>query len=312
MFKTIATHSGQFHTDEVAALAVLFGINPTAVLFRTRNPAELERADLRVDVGSRYEPEHGWFDHHQPGGAGVRDNGVPYASSGLIWKHFGLEYLKRFDMPPRIDLNEVWKRLDRSLFQPIDLIDCGQLKEEKNNIPRFGLTRIISNLNMTNLEYEKNDDDGSDNNDQESNFWTAMHLMLIVLRREVMHAIARQAARSEVQKAILAANGSPIIQLQRSAPWKDVIQTEAPMGALFVVFPKDQTWKVQGIPETPGSVSTRRPFPAAWAGLSGHSLADVTGVDDAIFCHLNRHLAGARTSKGANDLAWLAIESAAA
>jgi uncharacterized UPF0160 family protein len=36
------------------------------------------------DIGGEYEEENNLFDHHQKGGAGVRENGVQYSSFGLV------------------------------------------------------------------------------------------------------------------------------------------------------------------------------------------------------------------------------------
>ena len=86
----VATHSGSFHADEVFALATLrlhFGV---IGIIRTRDPEELAACDLRIDVGRKYDPESGDFDHHQ-GDAGERANGIRYASFGLVWKSFGAQ-----------------------------------------------------------------------------------------------------------------------------------------------------------------------------------------------------------------------------
>ena len=89
--KTIVTHSGNFHADDVFSIAALKNIFPTFTLIRTRNLDVIAKADLVIDVGGEYDPEAGRFDHHQRGGAGARDNGIPYSSFGLIWKKYGLE-----------------------------------------------------------------------------------------------------------------------------------------------------------------------------------------------------------------------------
>ena len=51
-------------------------------IHRTRDLDELEKLDIVYDVG------RGEFDHH-----GVdkvyREDGIPYAASGLIWERFG-------------------------------------------------------------------------------------------------------------------------------------------------------------------------------------------------------------------------------
>ena len=40
-------------------------------------------------MGGRSDPATGDFDHHQKGGAGERENGIRYASFGLVWREHG-------------------------------------------------------------------------------------------------------------------------------------------------------------------------------------------------------------------------------
>jgi uncharacterized UPF0160 family protein len=116
---TIVAHNGQFHADDVfavATLSILIGDSKKIKIIRTRDEAVIQKADYVVDVGGVYDPEKNRFDHHQKGGAGKRDNGIPYASFGLVWKKFGAQVAgsKR--------LAEI---IDERLAAPIDAIDNG-------------------------------------------------------------------------------------------------------------------------------------------------------------------------------------------
>ena len=84
----IATHGGSFHTDDAGGIAAVLLIFNKKVI-RTRDPNKLALANILVDVGGEYDPSKDLFDHHQRGGAGARENGVPYASFGLVWKKYG-------------------------------------------------------------------------------------------------------------------------------------------------------------------------------------------------------------------------------
>src|SRR3990167_8310800 len=87
MKKIVVTHSGNFHTDEVFACAVLSLLNDGNIeVIRSRDSEVWATGDYVVDVGGEYNSERGRFDHHQEGGAGVRPNGIPYSSFGLVWK----------------------------------------------------------------------------------------------------------------------------------------------------------------------------------------------------------------------------------
>lgn len=68
LYTKIITHSGQFHADEVLAIALLRLIGCEAPIERTYTPTPEDFADSRVfvlDVGKQYDPKLGNFDHHQ-------------------------------------------------------------------------------------------------------------------------------------------------------------------------------------------------------------------------------------------------------
>ncbi len=90
---TIVTHSSKFHPDDVFGVATLLLVmekeNTKVTVVRSRDADIVAHADYAVDVGGEYDSVRGRFDHHQIGGAGKRDNGIPYASFGLVWKTYG-------------------------------------------------------------------------------------------------------------------------------------------------------------------------------------------------------------------------------
>src|SRR6478609_9205458 len=114
----VATHNGSFHADEVFAIAALGLLPEPLEVVRTRNPELLAAADLRVDVGFRFEPEAGDFDHHQRDFSEVRSNGVGYASFGLIWREFGARVCGGDQ--------DVADGIEESLVQAVDANDTGQ------------------------------------------------------------------------------------------------------------------------------------------------------------------------------------------
>jgi uncharacterized UPF0160 family protein len=118
----IATHDGSFHADEVFAIAALGLLGEPIEIIRTRDRDVLAGADVRVDVGFRYNPSTGDFDHHQRDFDGVRDNDVRYASFGLIWREYGVRVCDGDQ--------EVADAVDASLVQGVDANDTGQLLAE--------------------------------------------------------------------------------------------------------------------------------------------------------------------------------------
>lgn len=81
---SVGTHDGVFHTDEVAAFALLqYALksacpNSTIQLIRTRDKDVLSACHILLDVGGEYCLETGRFDHHQ-------DRNLQKSSFGLLY-----------------------------------------------------------------------------------------------------------------------------------------------------------------------------------------------------------------------------------
>ncbi len=65
--KSIGTHSGSFHCDEVLACHMLRVLPEyrDARIVRSRDPKLLQDCDIVVDVGGEYDPSKHRYDHHQ-------------------------------------------------------------------------------------------------------------------------------------------------------------------------------------------------------------------------------------------------------
>ena len=113
---TVGTHNGEFHADEIFALSILKKIYSNMKIIRTRDREKLKRMDFRVDVGNKYNSKTNDYDHHQKEFDLKRKNGIPYASAGLVWKHFGEKL---------VNSREAFDYIDGKLIQPIDAEDNG-------------------------------------------------------------------------------------------------------------------------------------------------------------------------------------------
>ena len=286
--KTVATHNGNFHADDVFSVAALKSILPAFELVRTRNPEVISKADIVIDVGGEYDPEAGRFDHHQRGGAGERENGIPYSSFGLIWKKYGLELC---------DGNqEVADSVEGSLVSEIDAIDCGHVVGVAQGI---SLSQTISMFNPTWQEDSHFDEC----------FDEAVSFAARVLTRFIASASGGISAKAIVAKAIEDAADPRVIVLEQYTPWKRTVHKLSEV-ALYVVYPSSTgQWRVQTVPVEPGSFEDRKPLPSAWAGLSDDALKEATGLDDAMFCHNGLFIAGAESLESTMKMAAMALEA---
>lgn len=270
----VYTHAGRFHADDVFGAALLRILKPGVEIRRVqRLPEDFSKEDLAFDIG------WGEFDHHQAG-APVRENGVPYAAFGLLWREFGPSLLGKTEA----------LRLDERFVQPIDLDDntgCG------GPIPD-----MIADFNPL----------WDSEADADSRFLEAVEVAQKVLqnRLDAVRAIGRA---YQVVKAGMKAMEDHIITLDVYCPWKPFV-TKSP--ARFVVYPSQRGgWSGQCVPfpaEKGGGL--KLPFPAAWAGKTSSELVALTGIGTLRFCHNNRFLVAADTKEDARAACLLAIEEA--
>lgn len=284
---TIATHNGNFHADDVFSVAALKCVIPSFKLIRTRDLEVIAEADIVLDVGGEYDPEAGRFDHHQRGGAGERENGIPYSSFGLIWKKYGLEICG--------GNQDIANSVDSGLVSNIDAVDCGHVEGVSKGI---SLSQTISMFNPTWQEESHFD----------VCFDEAVEFAQRILKRFIASATGGISAKVIVAKAIEKAEDPRLIVLEQYTPWKRTVHALSEE-ALFMVYPSDSgQWRIQTVPVEPGSFENKKSLPQAWAGLANKELQDVTGIDDAMFCHNGLFIAGATSFESTMKMASLALE----
>ncbi len=285
--KTIATHNGNFHADDVFSIAAFKSIFPSFTLIRTRDLDIIAKADIVVDVGGEYDSDADRFDHHQRGGAGERENGIPYSSFGLIWQKYGLEICQ--------GNQDVANAVDTGLVSTIDAIDCGHVEGVYKGI---SLSQTIGMFNPTWQEDSHFD----------TCFDEAVDFASRVLTRFIASANGGISAKEIVAKAIDNAEDPRVIVLEKYTPWKRTVHTLSEE-ALYVIYPSQTgEWRIQTVPVELGSFEDRKSLPKQWAGLSGEKLKEVTGIDDAMFCHNALFIAGAESFESTMKMASMALK----
>lgn len=158
----IATHGGRHHADELLAehvLRTLFDVQE--VVLSAGDPSEEQDYDFVLDLGRRYHPESGRFDHHvgtpgMPEKPEERPSG--YATSGLVWDYYGTAYIcsvlaqsarwvpvlaglevAEFEFV----INHIWRQIDWEIICPIDRWDLGRCKHHPSVLPLQSLIPFI-------------------------------------------------------------------------------------------------------------------------------------------------------------------------
>ena len=288
----VVVHGGPCHADEVYAIVVLERIYGKVYVLRCfKVPEKIGENVIICDIG------YGKYDHHQPGGNGERENGVPYAAAGLIWKDFGMEALKDTCNPEFI-----WKAIDKNLVQGIDAIDNGKMPKADYPAQAMTFSKMVSMRNPT-WDSSKTTDEGF----IEACDFARRELDILIKSEE-----AKARAQGIVDEAIAKSEGH-IMVLERFVPWQEYIFLSENLNAadiLFVVFPSSRGgYNWQCVPDSLGSFGQRKSVPRDWNGKKDAELQEITGVETATFCHPNGFIGGAETFEGAYALARLAVEA---
>ena len=298
----LITHSGGFHADELLSSVVLRQLFPQAELKRTRDRQWLTPAADKIiyDVGGSYNAEQQIFDHHQRPGP-LREDEQPFSSFGLIWAHYGRDYLAALDVPAD-DIEAIHTTFDTKFVLPIDLLDNGAM--EPSVAGPLSILTLPSLLGSLKPVF----DDTSPTADDDA-FLTALPIATNFVEATIRNLAAKSRAKSIVFAAIAKAGKSPILELPMGMPYRSALdQTEADH-IMFMVNPRGEDWTLNGIKLSSETFDQRADLPAEWAGLTDAALENASGVKGAKFCHNARFIAVANSREAIFKMADLAVKA---
>ncbi len=294
--KKLITHSGGFHADDVLAYAILKEAltkgGEAWTLERSREPAVIETGDIVFDVGEIYDPATNRYDHHQKDRAGARENGVMYASAGLVWKHFGKELCEN---------ETVWEGVDRSIICEIDSVDNGQnfigdLAFKDTSYVSLGMH--IANFSPTLFEEESAEE-------LLRRFEEASEFARGILKRMIHASAALEVAFARATEVYVHAEDKRLLVLDENyarPTWRRLGGYPEP---IYVVYPNGDgtSWRIEAVPVDATHLESRKLLPESWRGLKNEELAAACGASDALFCHPSGFLMGVTSRESAIELA---------
>lgn len=290
---TAITHSGPFHADDVFATATLRILAEKRDwlldIKRTRDPEVIKTGDIVYDVGSIYDPDNNFFDHHQRNFSEHRENGTPFSSFGLIWKKFGIEICNQNERAANL--------IDKNLVEAIDAGDTGyETFESEKNIKNYSADDIIDSWNQSNFIDKSGDRIKISKSKQYFNFLRAVSVAKEVLENEINKSFLQISDYDDVTKIYENSDshefgfGKKVIFLPTGMSWKDALVSKSE--PILVAFPysEDNDYMIQAVPVAKNSIKTRFRFPENWRGLNSNALEKESGIKGMKFCHLNGHL----------------------
>jgi uncharacterized UPF0160 family protein len=301
----LVTHSGGFHADELLSSVILTRLFPDATLLRTRDAEWISPGAGKIiyDVGREYDADAGIFDHHQRPNP-LREDGQPYSSFGLIWRHFGQDYLRALDVP-EADLEDIHRSFDAGFVLPIDLLDNGALEPSVAG-PLAGMTLPAL------LESLKPPFDARDPKADDAAFVAALPVARAFVEAAVSGRAAKRRAEAMVMQAIEAAGEGRVLELPQGMPFRSAVEKAGADHLLFVVHPRGTDWALTTIRVGEDTFDNRVDLPAAWAGLTDDALKAASGVAGAKFCHNGRFIAVASSREAVLKMADIAVAEALA
>lgn len=297
----LITHSGGFHADELLSSVILTKLFPNAELLRTRDRDWLKPSPEKIiyDVGGDYNADNQIYDHHQRPGP-LRHDGQPYSSFGLIWAHYGQDYLKALDVPES-DVELIHKAFDQEFVLPIDQLDNGAMEPS--------VAGPLSILTLPTLfDMMKPVFDNSSANATDEAFLQALSIARIFVEASITDRAAVLRAKSIVNDAIAKAGKSQILELPMGMPYLSALRASGADHLLFMVAPRGDDWTINGIKLNNDTFDQRADLPASWAGLTDADLETASGVQGAIFCHNARFIAVANSRDAIIKMANIAVK----
>ncbi len=293
MKKTLVTHDGSFHADDVFACATLFLFfkEEEVEVRRTRESDWFVKGDVVFDVGKIYDEEKDRFDHHQKDGGGLRSNTIPYAAFGLVWKKYGESICGS---------KEVANFVDEKLVAPVDASDNGVDIETPihDEVRKYDISKCIASFNVTKFDGEKTKDEA---------FLEAVSFAKKIIEREIQSAREREAVRHVLVEVYKKAEDKRVLVLTEKYFFEDEAPSLCPE-TLYIVYPyTEHFWSAKAVRKNKASFDSRKPFPLEWVGKSEIEMPIVTGVPDARFCHNARFLVSADSKEGAMSLAYKSL-----
>lgn len=318
----VATHDGTFHADETTACAILSYLHPDLRIIRSRNSSELEKADLIIDVSGINDDRH--YDHHSPLFTLKRDNGISYATAGLIWLKFGQQFLQEVCRRHELTfeekvLQQAAERLDREIMQMVDLNDNGQLNtwlETEVQPAGEGERRVFDALNefyqrdpaIPYLVAMQNLPDATVQA-QNAAFERTVSILRTLLENAAINALNTEHG---ILRVLEVYDGGKILLLQERLPWTAAVLShfDTFKNCFLAVYPdRKRGWRVQALPFSRAErFKNKVTAPAAWRGLDFAELDAACGLRGTIFVHKAGFTGGAEDLPTTLQMAKLWLE----
>lgn len=332
----VAVHPNPHHADDVFCVACVLIMNPNVKIIRTRNKEELEKVDFRIDVGGKYDPSTGDYDHHQSDFDERHTNpnvtkhkrGPKLSAFGLIWRHYSKNIINTILNNLNKSTNKEWnitddiidyidQSIEETLVASISAMDNGEQKTfylDSGSIKLPTIVKFIQNYNpcawIEGWDYDRF-------------FYKAVDMAITYLEREVIKLYGQVQAVDPVLEAVNNAKEGYMV-LQQYLPWGPIF-TRFPFDTKdikMVMYPTNDGWMFQSPyikmvvdkdrfrMELPNGERRRQRYliPENLWGKDTAGIKEITGIDDIIFIHATGFVGAAKTLDAAMAISKYIVE----
>ncbi|MCM1053282.1 MAG: MYG1 family protein [Ruminococcus sp.] len=272
---TAITHAGNFHADDV------FG---TVFLDKYWGDITVIRLKEYHDNGSvmAYDIGLGEFDHHGRDYDKKRPNGIHYCGFGLLYQKFGLDYLRKINVP---DPEATFKVFDYLLVNMIDAIDNGELSVETD----YNVYTLSSLIHLYRPKF-------NENKEEDECFLDATNFASTIFDLVLKDAVSKVEAINIIKDTPIK---DKVLVLDEFLPYEFAI-FNLNLDVDFVVYPSNRGgYAAHTVPTFYRGFTPKIPFKDDWGGLKDEALQEVSGIKTARFCHKNLFLFTADTKEDA-------------
>ena len=269
------THSGTMHADEVFTTALLELYLGDIKVFRT---SQIDAKDVNEGIWV-YDIGRGKYDHHQED-ALKRENGIPYAAFGLVWKEIGRDFLSKRNF---INVDEMFNGIEKDFVEGIDADDNGVFPKIEASYKVKTISNIIK---LFNPGFQSSQDESIQ-------FLKAVDVAKKILEEEILSVYGKVIANEKVN-LLLAKNNNKdrYLLLDEYLPYEEAVLAN-PLGdnIFFVAYPSNRGgYAIKTVPKTISDKTARCPFPLEWAGKSEAELLEISKIEGLRFCHAGRFM----------------------
>ena len=227
----------------------------------------------------------------------MRENGVKYASCGLIWKEFGKTILSNLGVR---DIDNAFDYIDNDLICDIDRYDNGQTIII--DAP-YSVKNVSDLIDLFNPDFDELDK-------EKEYFLKAVLFANIIFSKKKKKCLSLEKSKVIIDKKINESTDD-FIELDYPMDWKNLVLSSSEEKAnniKYAILPSNRGgYNVVATPLRKDSFELRKPLPSSWGGKSKEELFELTGIDTLYFCHKNLFLCACDTREDALKIVNLAL-----